>query len=177
MRMSRVARRVGLAALLVAAGAAALAGSGFGQTATEPALTINRFVITINGSTIATFQELVGITMETEPADYYESSDKEVVISRLPGKIKPPTITLKHGMTGSMELWAWHQAVRQGFMATARRTAFLTAYNSEGRPVAKWVLENAWPTKLEIGTLKSGTTQVLTESVTLVSEYMQRVAP
>ena len=57
------------------------------------------------------------------------------------------------------------------------RTAFLTAYNSEGRPVAKWVLENAWPTKLEIGTLKSGTTQVLTESVTLVSEYMQRVAP
>ena len=176
MRLSRVARRVGLAGLLVVAGVAGLAGSGFGQSGTEPVLTANRFVISIDRFTIATFQELA-ITAETQPSEYYEYSDKEVVLNNLPGKMKPPTITLKHGMTGSMELWAWHEAVRKGTMGAARRSATLTAYNSEGRPVAKWWLEKAWPSKLEIGTLKAGTTVYMTESVTLVSEYIQRVAP
>ena len=177
MRMSRVVRRVALAALLVVAGGAALAGSGFGQSATEPVLTANRFVLTVGGLQIATFQELSGIVSETEAAAPFIYDDKDDVVTRLPLRNKPPTVTLKRGLIGNLELWSWHEAVRQGVMSAARRSVSLTAFNAEGQPVAKWWLEKAWPSKLEIGTLKAGTTQVMNESVTLVSEYIQRVAP
>jgi phage tail-like protein len=49
-------------------------------------------------------------------------------------------------------------------------------YNTDGKPVARYHLEHAWPAKLEIGTLGAGRTEVLTESVTLVCEHLQRLA-
>ena len=50
-------------------------------------------------------------------------------------------------------------------------------YNFDGAPVARYHLENAWPSKLEIGSLKAGASEVLMETVTLVCEQIQRVAP
>ena len=37
-------------------------------------------------------------------------------------------------------------------------------------------LTNAWPSKLEIGALKAAAPSVLTETVTLVAEFIQRVS-
>jgi hypothetical protein len=66
MRLSRFARRLALASLLVAVGASAVATSGFGQLADAP-LTANRFALTIDGVEIASFTELSGITTEVCP--------------------------------------------------------------------------------------------------------------
>ncbi len=59
----------------------------------------------------------------------------------------------------------------------ARKTADLTMYSVDGSPVARFHLENAWPAKIEIGALKAGSSEVLMESVTIVCEQIQRVAP
>jgi phage tail-like protein len=151
------------------------AGPAVGQT--DP-ITASRFSITIDGYEIATFSELVGMTTQIEPSEYWETDRAgEVSIKKLPGKAKPPTITLKRGMNGSLELWAWLEAVRSGTMQAARRSCSLTAYNAEGQPVAKYWLEKAWPTKLEVSSLKAGATEALMETVTLTAEYIQRVAP
>jgi phage tail-like protein len=50
-------------------------------------------------------------------------------------------------------------------------------YNSEGKPVARYHLEHAWVSKLEIGALKAGSSEVLMETATIVCERIQRVAP
>jgi phage tail-like protein len=50
-------------------------------------------------------------------------------------------------------------------------------FNSEGKPVAKYWLEKAWPSKMELAGLKAGASEVLMETVTLTCEYIQRVAP
>jgi hypothetical protein len=50
-------------------------------------------------------------------------------------------------------------------------------YNTDGKPVARYHLENAWPSKIEVGGLKVGASEVLTESATIVCEHIQRVAP
>lgn len=50
-------------------------------------------------------------------------------------------------------------------------------YNAEGTPVAKYWLEKAWPSKLDISAMKAGASEVMYETVTLVCEHMQRVAP
>jgi phage tail-like protein len=141
------------------------------------AITAARFSITIDGVEIAAFNELEGINAEIAATEYLEASDTGVRTSKLPGLPKPPTVTLKRGMTGGMELWAWHEAVRKGNMAAARKSASLVMFNAENKPVARYWLENAWPSKLEIGGLKAGSSMAMTETVTLVCEYIQRVAP
>src|SRR5580765_162587 len=125
------------------------------------ALTAARFSITIDGSEIATFSELTGITTSVDVVDFIESSDKEVVMRKLPGKRNPPTVVLKRGKNNSMELWAWHESVLQGNMAAARRSCSLVMYNVDGKPVARYHLEDAWPAKIEIGGLKAGASEVL----------------
>jgi phage tail-like protein len=143
----------------------------------EDLITANRFVITIDGYEIATFAELSGIVAEVEPSEYWETSGDQVQVNKLPGKLKPPTITLRRGMTGSLELWSWHEAVRQGTMGAARRSCSLTMINAEGKPVGKYWLEKAWPSKMELAGLKAGASEALMETVTLTCEYIQRVAP
>ncbi|MEU6707892.1 phage tail protein [Streptomyces sp. NPDC091376] len=140
------------------------------------ALTAARFSITIDGYEIASFSELSGITTEVEPVDYLSSTDKEVIFKKLPGKAKPPTVVLRRGKTGGMELWAWHQSVLAGNIAAARKSCSLVMYSFDGKPVARYYLSNAWPSKLEIGALKAGATEVLMETATLVCEHIQRVS-
>jgi phage tail-like protein len=140
------------------------------------ALTAARFSITIDGYEIASFSELVGITTEVKPVDVLESTDKEVVFKKLPGTKMPPTITLKRGKNSSMELWAWHEAVLMGDIVAARKSCSLVMYSTDGKPVARYHLEQAWPSKLEVGALKAGSSEVLMETVTIVSERIQRVS-
>src|SRR3954447_5127985 len=150
---------------------------GLGPQQPNDALTAARFSITIDGYEIASFSELQGITTEVEAVDFLESTDREVVFKKLPGKRKPPTVVLKRGKNNSMELWAWHEAVLLGDIVAARKSCSLVMYNYDGKPVARYHMEHAWPAKLEIGALKAGASEVLMETVTLVCERIQRVAP
>lgn len=152
--------RLTVAVAIIAMGVGGLAASGSSQTPTD-VITANRFSITIDGVEIATFAELTGIVTEAEAS----------------GKLKPPTVTLKRGMTGNRELWSWHEAVRLGNLGAARRSASLTMFNSVGQPVAKFWLEKAWPSKIDLAGVKAGASEALIETVTLTTEYIQRIAP
>ena len=147
------------------------------MAANTEAITAARFSITIDGYEIASFSELQGITTSVEVVDQYESSDTSVIHRKHPGRAAPPTITLKRGKNASMELWSWHEAVLMGDMAAARRSCSLVMYAADGRPVARYHMEHAWPAKIEIGGLKAGASEMLMETVTLVCEHIQRVAP
>jgi len=149
---------------------------GLGPQQPNDAITASRFSLTIDGVEIAQFSELTGITTEVEPVDFLESSEKEVIFKKLPGKRKPPHVTLKRGKNNSMELWAWHEAVLSGDIVAARKSCSLVMYNFDGSPVARYHLLEAWPCKLEVGALKAGQSEVLMESVTIVCEHIQRVS-
>jgi phage tail-like protein len=79
-------------------------------------------------------------------------------------------------MSSNMELAAWHEQAMNDWSA-ARKTASLVMYDATGTPVARYNLENAWPAKLEIGSLRAGASSILMETVTLVCDNLQRVAP
>jgi phage tail-like protein len=149
---------------------------GLGANQPNDALTAARFSITIDGYEIASFSELQGITTEVEAVDFMESSDREVIIKKLPGRAKTGQVILKRGKNSSMELWAWHEAVLQGNIVAARKSCSLVMYNYDGAPVARYHLEHAWPSKLEVGALKAGASEVLMETVTIVCERIQRVS-
>jgi phage tail-like protein len=149
---------------------------GLGPNQPNDAITAARFSLTIDGVEIAAFSELQGITSEVEPVELMESTDKEVVLKKLPGKTKPATLVLKRGKNASLELWAWHEAVLSGNIVAARKSCSLIMYNTDGQPVARYHLEHAWPSKMEISALKAGSSEVLMEQVTIVSERIQRVS-
>jgi hypothetical protein len=46
----------------------------------------------------------------------------------------------------------------------------------DGSPVARYHLENAWPSKLELSGLKAGASEVLLERATVVCEHLQRAS-
>jgi phage tail-like protein len=79
-------------------------------------------------------------------------------------------------MTRNLELAAWHELAMNDW-TTARKNATLVMYDATGTPVARYHLENAWPAKLEIGSLSAGASEVLMETVTLVCDHLQRVSP
>jgi phage tail-like protein len=126
-----------------------------------------RFSITIDGSEIATFSKLVGIISEADHAG--------TLLKKLPGKRRPPTVVLRRALTTDTGLAAWHEAAVVD-PATARRNGTLVMFDSSGKPVARYHLENAWPSKLEIGSPVPGSDDaVLYESVTLSCDRIERV--
>ena len=164
-------------AILVAAAIGAWTSSSQGAAAPpcgEP-LTAARFELTIDGHSLAVFSELVGISSAVDIKDVRVDTNRKHKLKKLPGKRTPPTVTLKRGMTRNIELAAWHELVILGDVA-ARKNVTLTMYDLTGDPVVRYHLTNAWPSKLEIGALKAGASSVLTETVTLVAEFIQRVS-
>ncbi len=165
-------------AILVAAAIGAWTSSSQGAAAPPGGgpLTAARFELTVDGHSLAVFSELVGISSEVDIEDVrLDTKRKHKVRKKLPGKRMPPTVTLARGMTRNIELAAWHELVILGDVA-ARKNVTLTMYDATGDPVVRYHLTNAWPSKLEIGALKAGASSALTETVTLVAEFIQRVS-
>jgi phage tail-like protein len=174
-----------VAALL---GAAILVAGGLGAWASGPAgaaaapetsgLTAARFELTIDGHSLAVFQELVGIVSQVDGAgaDLGLVTKGEDNILKPPGKRSPPTITLRRAMTRNIEMAAWHELVILGDLDAAAKNVSVTAFNKRGDPVARYHLTNAWPSKVEITAESSAAGGVMQETVTLVSEFMQRVS-
>jgi phage tail-like protein len=136
-----------------------------------------RFSLQVDGASIATFDELVAITTEVEPVELVQNPADPSPLKKLPGKRKPPTLTLKRGKAQDTTLWAWHEQVLAGNVLQARHNASLVMFATDGTPVARYHLENAWPTKLEIGALRAGSTDQLVETVTIQAERIKLVAP
>jgi phage tail-like protein len=163
---------VGLLLTVAAVGAWTATSQGASAPPGGDALTAARFSITIDGTEIAAFAELQGITSGYD-IDFIESDGRRLAV---PGKRPAPTVTLKRGMTRNMELAAWHELAMNDW-AAARKNTTLVMYDAAGTPVARYHLENAWPAKLEIGSLSAGASEVLMETVTLVCDHLQRVSP
>ena len=138
---------------------------------------VARFSLTIDGVEIAQFSELVAISSEVEPIEVVEQDGNRSFLKKLPGKRKPPTVTLKRGKNKNMGIFAWHQSVVEGQLTQARKNCTLTMFSAAGEPVARYLLENAWPAKIEIGAAEAGPNGTLTETVTLTCDNLRRVAP
>jgi T4-like virus tail tube protein gp19 len=142
-----------LVSLLVLSGALAIGAAASAQAS----VTADSFSLTIDGVEIAQFSELAGISSSVEDT--------------------PATVTLRRGKNKDMSVFAWHQSVVEGQLMSARRNATLTMYDRDGTAAARYYLESAWPSKVEISGLKAGASEVLYETVTLTAEDIQRIAP
>ena len=150
--------------------------AGVPNVSTNDAIAARNFAIEIDGTTIAQFTELSGLTSEMDVTELKENGpDGKLVIKKIPGAHKPPTLTLKRAKNVSMDLYKWHKAALDGKVKEARKTGSVILYDYESGEIARWNFVNAWPSKLTTSGLKAGSNELVTEEATIVMESLERV--
>ncbi|MFQ5409137.1 MAG: phage tail protein [Anaerolineales bacterium] len=136
-----------------------------------------KFSLDMGDNVTGFFTECSGIGSETEVTDHLVVDENGVdVVMKLPGRLKYTDITLKRGITDTMDIWDWRQKVEEGKIDDARTNCSIIMYDREGTPAAQWDLINAWPSKVTGPEFKSDSNDYGVEEVVLVHEGMRRVS-
>ena len=140
---------------------------------TDPLLQGNVLLDLDGVGVVANFNSVSGISSEVEIVDNpYITEQGKVYVGKLPGKPKTPTITLKRGLTGATELWAWHLAVMQG--TPDRRNGSVIMMNTLGEEVLRYNFGNAMVSKLSLSEGGATTSGVQIEEATLACETLEK---
>ncbi|MCO6440146.1 MAG: phage tail protein [Nitrococcus mobilis] len=131
------------------------------------------FAIDINGVTEGRFVECSGLGVDVEAIKYREAGANQIV-RRLPGRVEYADLTLRYGMSRSMQLWHWMQASVTG--TVERRNVSVVMFGHDGATeVMRWNLRNAWPRSWRGAPLDALGNQVAVETLVLVFEELERV--
>jgi phage tail-like protein len=88
-------------------------------------------------------------------------------IHQLPGQRKPSKVTLTHGLTRQFILQEWYEEMMsenfEGFM----KTVTINLLDSQGKPVMRWNLYNAYPVKVTWPDLKTSDNAVAVQTLEL----------
>jgi len=134
-----------------------------------------RFRLEVDGLVTAGFSEVqIGAT-ETAVVDYREGTDPPHV-RKLSGLTKYGNITLKNGVTSSLELANWYQQVVTGQLANARKKVVIVVQDEAGSDRARFVVTDAWPVKYDPSDLNAKGNEVFVELLELANEGIERVA-
>ena len=133
------------------------------------------FRLEIDGVQAAGFSEVsIGPTI-TEAIDYREGTDPAHV-RKLSGLTKYGNVTLKRGITTSLELFNWHRAIASGEIASNRKSVVINVLDESGADKARFVVRDAWPVKYDPGDLNAKGNDVFIELLELVNEGVERVS-
>src|SRR5215470_2968574 len=92
----------------------------------------------------AGFQECSGIGMEVAVAEYRNGNEKENAVRKVTGLNKSTDVTLKRGVVGSDNLYAWLNDIRNGNTTDALRTVTIQLISEDhSGPVQTWKLLRA----------------------------------
>lgn len=132
-----------------------------------------RFRVEIDGIQTASFSEATIPDTSTDTVDYREGTDSPHQ-KKLSGLVKYGNITLKKGLTDSMELYEWRKLAEQSGAAKARKNISLVLVDEEGNDKARWDIVEAWPTKYDPSDFSAKANEVIIETLEIVHEGVTR---
>lgn len=132
-----------------------------------------RFRLEIGGINEAHFSEVTGFDITTDVIDYREG-DEPTHVRKLPGLTKYGTVTLKRGITDSMDLYNWYKDVVAG--KVRRETVAIIVLDEEGNDKARFQISEAWPMKYDPMDLNAKGNDVSIETLELANEGVERTA-
>jgi phage tail-like protein len=118
----------------------------------------------------AGFQEVSGLGMEVNVAEYRVGSEKENAPRKITGTYKVPDVTLKRGVIGSLDLYEWLKEVREGAQDTLRTVTIKLQNEDHTSIVQEWKLTNSRPIKYTGPSLNAKGTDVAIEELVLACE-------
>jgi phage tail-like protein len=133
-----------------------------------------RFRLEIDGIAQAAFSEVAIGETTTEAIDYREGNEPTHV-RKLSGLTKFGNITLKRGITDSLDIWNWHKEILAGQIQSNRKQVIIVAQDEAGGDKARFVVSEAWPMKYDPSDLNGKGNEVFIELLELVNEGIERV--
>ena len=134
------------------------------------------FGVEFQNQVVGAFRECTGLGSENEVVEYKASGPKgEYIVRKVPGRMKWNNITLKRGITDSMDMWKWRKLVETGDVDKARKHGSIIMFNQAGTEVARWNFTNAWPSKLTGPTANATNNEVAIEELELTHEGYERI--
>ncbi len=124
------------------------------------------------GSIIGGFSDVSGLGYEVKYSEYRNGNEKFNTVRKVPNTHTLDEITLKRGLVGSVDLFAWLKGVRDG--TADPRTVTITLMDEARQVVATWTLRRAQPKKWTGPTLAAkGGGEVAMEELHLVHEGIE----
>jgi phage tail-like protein len=134
-----------------------------------------RFRIEIDGIKQAGFSECTFADTTTDPVEYREGNEPPI-FRKLSGLTKYGNITLKWGITDSLDLYKWRQAVIDKGAAAQRKNMAIILIDETGADKARWNIVQAWPTKYKPADFSSKANEVAIETLEIVHEGFTRAS-
>ena len=142
----------------------------------EDPVTGFHFAVEIQGAVTGYFLECSGLGSETETIEHKVMSENgQEIVMKIPGRLKWEDISLKRGITSTMDVWDWRKQVEDGDVKGARKNGSITMFDQTLKPVARWDFERAWPSKVTGPLPKSDSNEIAVEEMTIVHEGIRRV--
>lgn len=134
-----------------------------------------RFFVDIGNVITGSFRECGGLGSETELIETKEALKGGFTIYiKTPGALKWENISLKRGITDSMEIWEWRKQVEQGDVEGARMNGSIIMYDSEGNQSARWNFIKGWPQKVTGPSFNATSNEIGVEELVIVHEGLVR---
>ena len=131
------------------------------------------FVVIIDGVEVAGFSEVIIPGIVIDVIEFRNGNDPENAIRKLPGLAKYPDVQLKRGLVGTLVLYEWVDAVRNGDPGARRNVAI--RLQNEFRTEVVWtlLLHDAWPSLYGFGPLNAKGKDLAIEELTLTYERLE----
>lgn len=130
------------------------------------------FRLLINNVTSGHFTEVSGLGVKVERISYREAGNNSIVRA-IPGRVTYPSVTLRFGLTSSVELWDWLMSAVTG-RVNRRNPSILMLDPSGSTEVLRWNLVNAWPEEWIGAPLDAMSRELAIETLVLAHEGLQR---
>jgi phage tail-like protein len=134
-----------------------------------------RFRLEIDDIAQAGFSEVSGFDVTIDPIDYREGNEPTHV-RKLSGLTKYGNITMKWGITDSMDLYNWHKQVTETGAEGARKKIAIVVVDEGGNDKARFNVVEAWPTKYDPMDLNAKGNDVSIETLEICHEGVERVS-
>ncbi len=97
------------------------------------------------------------------------------VRTKIPGNANSGNLTLRRGMTSSIDFWKWFEDVQNGQWADKRKLAALSIYSQSNDEMARFELAGAWPVSYKIADVNARSTEIEIEELEIAFEEFKRV--
>jgi phage tail-like protein len=133
------------------------------------------FYVEVGGYISGTFRECSGMGSETELIETKETERGKLIYMKVPGALKWENISLKRGVTNSMDIYNWRKQVENGDVAGARSNGSIVMYDQMNTEMARWNFKMGWPRKVSGPTFNAQANEIGIEELEIVHEGIERV--
>jgi len=133
-----------------------------------------RFRIETGGIARAGFQKVTFFDAAAAVTEFHEES-RFKALQKIPGLDRHANISLKQGITDSLDLCDWYKKAIDSGGAAARKNMSIIQTDEAGAEVARWEIVNAWPVKYVHSGFSAKENEVAIDALEIVCEGYTRV--